>query len=410
MVEATSMFQNLLKIGMLVWGKADSETSPKRSLRRKLFKACCMNWGKLIQLMHTTMVPVQLNTLKIQAGVQVSRLEELKRHLQLWKRYGRLYLYDLWRRWRLAFLPIRFGGLGLYWAKVVSLYEFVASRAQSWVLQDHVLRDTGICGMDDDYVSALACLRYTIPSFDFSGSTNKDTAPSKAQQTLANVLSCEIVKDIEVHFDMTMRQKVVFECLRPPHAQNFLLAIPIYELGQHMSPVKYRTILKYRLMIPLFPVDVICPVYRKTYLDSFGKHAVHRKELPGFKYRHDRVRDVLFDIWKHACVDLVEVFPLVGLSSRGFTVGQIALKAASCKVTKHEKACIENQYMFILFAFDTFGFLAPEAMELLKKVQHVMHNNAMTLRSTYVVLKRISFAIQKVLAVQLVARLLSIIV
>ncbi|GKF35002.1 hypothetical protein Tco_0108202, partial [Tanacetum coccineum] len=126
-----------------------------------------------------------------------------------------------------------------------------------------------------------------------------------------------------------------------------------------------------------------------------------------------RPADVLIFGWvggKHACVDLVGVFPLVGLSSRGFTVGQIALKAASCKVTKHEKACIENQYMFILFAFDTFGFLAPEAVELLKKVQHVMHNNAMTLRSTYVVLKRISFAIQKVLAVQLVARLLSIIV
>ncbi|GKD39408.1 hypothetical protein Tco_1259615, partial [Tanacetum coccineum] len=32
---------------MLVWGEADSETSPKRSLRRKLFKTCCMNWGEV---------------------------------------------------------------------------------------------------------------------------------------------------------------------------------------------------------------------------------------------------------------------------------------------------------------------------------------------------------------------------
>ncbi|GKB49584.1 hypothetical protein Tco_0900337 [Tanacetum coccineum] len=30
--EATSQFQNLLKIQMLVWGEADSKTSPKRSL------------------------------------------------------------------------------------------------------------------------------------------------------------------------------------------------------------------------------------------------------------------------------------------------------------------------------------------------------------------------------------------
>ena len=74
---------------------------------------------------------------------------------------------------------------------------------------------------------------------------------------------------------------------------------------------------------------------------------------------------------KHACVDLTGVFPLVGLGSRGFTAGQAALKAASGKMTKHEKACIENQHVFIPFAFDTFGFLAPEAVELLSRVQRV---------------------------------------
>ncbi|GJY80916.1 hypothetical protein Tco_0493667 [Tanacetum coccineum] len=209
-----------------------------------------------------------------------------------------------------------------------------------------------------------------------------------------------------------------------------------------MSSVEYRTILKYRLMIPLFPVDAICPVCRKTCLDSFGEHAVHCKELPRFKHRHDIVRGALFDIrrrvgisvkkktpvnfltdpsdrrstlrpvdvlvfgWvggKNACVDLTGVSPLVGLSSRCFTAGQAALKAS--KLTKHEKACIENQHVFIPFAFDTFGFLAPEAVELLSRVQRVMHSNVMTLRSTDVIFTRIDFAIQKGLAAQLVARL-----
>ncbi|GJU60725.1 hypothetical protein Tco_1238491 [Tanacetum coccineum] len=127
--------------------------------------------------------------------------------------------------------------------------------------------------VDDDYVSVLASLRDTILSFDFSGFTNKDTVPSKAQQTLANVLFSKM---------------------------NFLLAVPIDGLGQHMSPVKYLTILKYRVMIPLFPVDAICPVCSKACLDSFGEHAIHCKELPGFKYRHDMVRDVLFDICMRA--------------------------------------------------------------------------------------------------------------
>ncbi|GJZ39080.1 hypothetical protein Tco_0585643 [Tanacetum coccineum] len=41
--------------------------------------------------MHTTMVPEQVKTMKIQAGVQVSRPGELRRHLQLWKCFRRLY-------------------------------------------------------------------------------------------------------------------------------------------------------------------------------------------------------------------------------------------------------------------------------------------------------------------------------
>ncbi|GJW45643.1 hypothetical protein Tco_0077289 [Tanacetum coccineum] len=42
--------------------------------------------------MHTTMVLEQVKTMKIQAGIQVSRPRELTRQLQLWKRFGRLYL------------------------------------------------------------------------------------------------------------------------------------------------------------------------------------------------------------------------------------------------------------------------------------------------------------------------------
>jgi hypothetical protein len=67
---------------------------------------------------------------------------------------------------------------------------------------------------------------------------------------------------MEGKFNMTTRQKVVFGCLQAPHAQNFLLSFPIdglYSichqfllsfpidgLYQHMSPVEYRTILKYQ--------------------------------------------------------------------------------------------------------------------------------------------------------------------
>ena len=107
-------------------------------------------------------------------------------------------------------------------------------------------------------------------------------------------------------------------------------------------------------------------------------------------------------------MDLTGVSPLVGLGVGTFMVGQAALKVASSKMVKHEKACSDNQHVFIPFAFDTFGFLAPEAVDLLHRVQRVMHGNVVSPKSMNVVFTRIGFAIQKGLAAQLVARLPSI--
>ncbi|MCI17816.1 auxilin-like protein, partial [Trifolium medium] len=69
-----------------------------------------------------------------------------------------------------------------------------------------------------------------------------------------------------------------------------------------------------------------------------------------------RTADVLVYEWiggKHPCVDLTGVFTFVGFRTGDFIVGQAALKAASSKVTKHEKTCSDNQHAFIPFAFDT---------------------------------------------------------
>ena len=60
---------------------------------------------------------------------------------------------------------------------------------------------------------------------------------------------------------------------------------------------------------------------------------------------------------------------------------------------------------FIPFAFDTFGFLAPEAVRLLNRVQKVVNSNSASLKVSNYVFSRIGFAIQKGVAAQLVARL-----
>ncbi|GJV51016.1 putative reverse transcriptase domain-containing protein [Tanacetum coccineum] len=210
------------------------------------------------------------------------------------------------------------------------LHDPQTSRAQSWVLQDHILRNSGICGRDDDYVSALACLCDTIPRFDFSGFTNKDNT------------------------------KAVFECLRAPHSQDFLLAIPIDGLGQHMH-----------VLIPLgnmllgfdnqltnyhyeYAADMDIVWCRRAGISANKEGPVNflTDASDGRSTLRPAANALVFG-WvggKHACADLTGVSSLVGLSSMGFLAGQTALKASSCKVTKHEKACILkiNMCLFLL--------------------------------------------------------------
>ncbi|KAJ0869042.1 hypothetical protein HanRHA438_Chr11g0484841 [Helianthus annuus] len=206
---------------------------------------------------------------------------------------GGSYFGDL--QWRLASLPMRLGGLGLLSARDVGVYAFVASRAQSCVLQDHILRNSGVVKLDVDYQQALEYLSISLPDFDIGGFSNMDTPP-KPQKTLANALFDKIARSLGETFDLSPRQKAVIECLKGPHAQDFFTVIPIEGLGQCMSAVEYRAILKYRLMIPMYSEDETCPVCHKACMDKYGEHAIHYKELPGFKYRHDWVRDVLEDI------------------------------------------------------------------------------------------------------------------
>ncbi|KAK2375034.1 hypothetical protein QL285_075955 [Trifolium repens] len=144
-------------------------------------------------------------------------------------------------------------------------------------------------------------IRFRLMTSNFA---SKDIVPPKAQHILASALFGKIVQDMEVDFEMTTRQKAVFGCLKAAHAQDFLLAIHIDGLSQHMSSLEYRTILRYRLMIPLFPKDEVCLICGKACLDTFREHAVHCIELPGFKYRHDLVRDVLFYIFRRAGISV----------------------------------------------------------------------------------------------------------
>jgi hypothetical protein len=75
------------------------------------------------------------------------------------------------------------------------------------------------------------------------------------------------------------------------------------------------------------------------------------------------------------------VYPFVRLRTGDFTLRQTTLKTSPNKMVKHQKTYYDNQYAFIQFEFDTFDFLILEIVDLLKKVQMIMHDNVVSLKS-----------------------------
>lgn len=69
-------------------------------------------------------------------------------------------------QWKLASLLIRIGGLGLYSSVEISSYIILASRAQYWMLHDHILKGSGLYGMYSNFDRALDGLNVAIPNFD----------------------------------------------------------------------------------------------------------------------------------------------------------------------------------------------------------------------------------------------------
>lgn len=91
--------------------------------------------------------------------------------------------------------------------------------------------------MDYDYSCALVCLIDTIPSFDLAFLLTKK--PPLTPTCIGDCSYSKIVNDLEIHFDMTCKQKALFKCLQAPREQDFLIAIPIYRLSQYMPTVEY---------------------------------------------------------------------------------------------------------------------------------------------------------------------------
>ncbi|XP_026396185.1 uncharacterized protein LOC113290808 [Papaver somniferum] len=242
---------------------------------------------------------------------------------------------------RLSTLPIKDGGLGIYTMANTRAYFYLTFQSQTTSVQKVIL---------DNLFSTDKCSAYQL-----------------AIQTFTQ------------------------------HAQDYLFAVPISGLNQCLGPRQFRAVLCYRLGIPLFVENSLCPSCNKS-MDIFGDHALHCAKDIGYKFRHDIVRDVIIDIcykpnvpsrkevslglqtdddrdlksadilvlnWKNGqdvCMDVTGVSPFTGDGVRSFAPGKAISGEVSRKHTKYSDKCAAHGYGLGFLAFSTLGKLGEDTL------------------------------------------------
>ncbi|GJR40673.1 putative reverse transcriptase domain-containing protein [Tanacetum coccineum] len=161
-------------------------------------------------------------------------------------------------------------------------------------LQANILSRTGIMSHGSSLQNALDAFN-DICNVDILSVTTSASAP-QMMKTLAKCYFGAIENDLISRYALSPRQVAILSCIRAPHAQDFLLTIPIDGLGQKMNHRQFRFLLCYRLTIPMVSKGSVCSSCNVHRMDKWGDHAVHCSSEVGVKFRHNLVRDILVDI------------------------------------------------------------------------------------------------------------------
>ncbi|GJZ48170.1 reverse transcriptase domain-containing protein [Tanacetum coccineum] len=342
-------------------------------------------------------------------------------------------------QWRLATLPFAFGGLGIYSAGDVLNYAFIASRLQSATLQTKLLRDVGIVAPGSTFDDAL-CVFNNAMEIDFLSNPSEVAAP-KLMKKMADIYFTRVTKDAESSYSLSPRQMALWQSQKEDHTSDWLRVVPISGLGQTMNGKTYRSVLCYRLGVPLFSVSKPCSACSRVFIeDIYGDHAISCAGIIGIKHRHNMVRDTLVDIcfrsgisagkevdigldggdkklrpadmllysWDgglDVCVDLTGSSPLTQTGMSDFAPGRAVTDAAQRKRGKYMTKCADIGYGFLPFSFSSFGELEKDAVTLLKRVRNISMAQDIGARAASHIFNRIGFSIAKGVGAQIVSRL-----
>ncbi|GJR79081.1 reverse transcriptase domain-containing protein [Tanacetum coccineum] len=326
-------------------------------------------------------------------------------------------------QWRIATLPLTFGGLGIF-------------------QQTKLLRDVGIVAPGSTFDDAL-CVFNNDMEIDFLSNPSEVAAP-KLMKKMADIYFTRVTKDAESSYSLSPRQMALWQSQREDHTSDWLRVVPISGLGQTMNGKTYRSVLCYHSGVPLFSVSKPYLACSRVFVgDIYGDHAVSCAGIIGIKHRHNMVRDTLVDIcfrsgisagkevdigldeghdkklrpadmllysWDgglDVCVDLTGSSPLTQTGMSDFAPGRAVTDAAHRKRGKYMAKCADIGYGFLPFSFSSLGELETDAVTLLKRVRNFSMAQDIGARAAGHIFNRIGFFIAKEVGSQIVSRLSS---
>ena len=308
--------------------------------------------------------------------------------------------------WKQATLPISKGGFGVPSAVVKSNLSFVASIAQSWPIQQQLLRD--ICDLPrSEWIPSLTKVNQVLDNK--IETLNELMAKKHPQAFLSDLVDEKAVQSLLAI--LKERDKARIKSCSLPHASDYLLVLPNAALRLQMSPYEFTKAARLRLGLAIFPKTRNCPKCKSCVLDVYGQHAQNCKTGGAPTSRHNKIRDLLFsqcqasvlaprkevqnlldntgekpaDIfipsWSNGCpaaIDVTITNPLNMdiVSKSANQAGSAAAMRAASKITKYHQACASKNINFIPFALETFGGFSKEAQKVINKVTSALALNA----------------------------------
>ncbi|GJT14471.1 hypothetical protein Tco_0861513 [Tanacetum coccineum] len=131
---------------------------------------------------------------------------------------------------------------------------------------------------------------------DFLSNPSEVAAP-KLMKKMADIYFTRVTKDAESSYSLSPRQMALWQSQKEDHTSVWLRVVPISGLGQTMNGKTYRSVMCYRLGVPLFSVSKPCSACSRVFIeDIYGDHAISCAGIIGIKHRHNMVRDTLVDI------------------------------------------------------------------------------------------------------------------